>query len=388
MILNLKYPLQIWKSWIYISISAFTMIFILFPTSVLIYLHFQSNILPQSAPPMPLQFQYMEHSGPFAFYNMTNPAMSNFISWEKINKNPFTKIEQVLTIHMKYIKLSKTSDIGGIRLSVFDDKKMPVLHSKQSKVGSNGGYGGGGSVRAWPFKQISMSDSSNAFSLYRSDKRFRSWREVVGKSYTKSVPFINSIEINDETSSRLGVLDYFIPKWILNIFVPIGIQDFFSIQNLMKLLKRNERVDLNNDYDVSYELKYLESIDLLNSYGNFQTLPSKSFSTGMILFDGDLKWSDLMDTTILVELDMSDIFIIDAYIKLDYVLHGFRWWVYWWPGLCFIIGVLTIWTVSCLSCFTFSWIGITLYGVYNWIMQSEEEKETEKIERNLLKLLN
>lgn len=383
MIINFGFPLQIWKSWIYISITTFTMFFVLLPSAVLVYLHFQSSIIPEATLPMVLQFQYMKDTGPFAFYNLTDSAYEQVRPWKSANTNTFTKIEQVLTIHMKYLKLTPGSTVGGVRVSIYNDKKPPVLHKPFVKS-SSGPETGGQLVRSWPFKAISMTDTQNEFSLYRTDRRFKSWSEVVGKSYSKSVPFMSGVEPQalGIEYNKLGILDYFVPKWVLNFFVPQGIQNLLSIKNLSSVLRRNESHE--DFYD---NLKYLETLDLLSSYGSFQDFPSNSFSTGVVLFDGELNHEELVGTSLLVELDMNDVFVVDAYVKLDYVLCGFRWWVYWWPGLCFLIGVTIIWVVSCLGCLLFSWFAMTVWGIYGWLTETQEERDNEAVKRNLSELL-
>ncbi|KAG0681458.1 hypothetical protein C6P40_001990 [Pichia californica] len=381
MIIHFALPLHIFKSWIYICISIITIFLILFPTSILIYLHFQSNILPDNAPIMNLQFQYLKDSGPFAFYNMTESALDSIKPWKNSNTNSFTKIEQVLTLHLKYIKLTSGSTVGGIRLSIYDDKNSPILHIKQKNEIKRS---------SWPFRALSsLNNSENEFSLYRIDRKFNSWKEIIGKSYTKSIPFINDsnnllkFDDSNNKNNSFSLLDYFIPKWILNIFIPKGLQDLFSIKRINNLLKRKE----SNLYDNN--TKNIKTLDLLNSFGNFKDLPSKTFSTGIILFNGQLSFEDFINTSLLVELDTTDIFIIESYAKLDYVLNGFRWWVYWWPGLCFIIGVLTIWIFSCFGYFMFSWITMFILGVYNWLMEPivEEINNDEIIKKNLKELL-
>ena len=382
MIINFGFPLQIWKSWIYVCITIFTMFFVLLPSSVLVYLHFQSSIIPEASPPMVLQFQYMKETGPFAFYNMTEAALEQVRPWKNANTNAFTRIEQVLTVHIRYLKLTEGSTVGGVRVSVYNDKKPPILH-KSSLKPSNSPDLGGHSSRNWPFKAISMVDSQNEFSLYRTDRIFKSWSEVIGKSYTKSVPFLSGVEPNNlGVESKLGVLDYFVPKWILNLFVPQGVQNLLSIKNVSSLLQRKETYE-----DIYDHMKHMETLALLNSYGTFQEFPSKSFFTGLILFDGKLDYKEFTGTSLLVELDMNDVFVVEAYVKLDYVLSGFRWWVYWWPGLCFLIGVSIIWVVSCLGCLVFSWFTMSAWSLYLWLMETQEEKDNDTIRRNLSELL-
>lgn len=388
MILSLTYPLRIWKSWIYICISIFTIFLVLLPTSILIYLHFQSTIIPENAPLMNLQFQYLENSGPYSFFNMTNSSIDQIKPWKNSNKNSFTKIEQILTIHVKYIKLTKGSSVNGIRLSIYNDKNPPILRREIRKDSLN-------NKSSWPFKPLSIDNKNfqdnNEFNLYRTDKIFKSWKEVIGKSYTKSIPLLNDNSIKGQTNdefNNFGLLDYFLPKWILNLFIPRGIQDLFSIQKLLRLLKRKELTfyELNNDN------KNLKNFDLLNSFGNFQDLQSNSFSTGFILFEGELNYKDLIGTSLLVELDTNDIFIIESYVKFDYILNGFRWWIYWWPGLSFIIGVSIIWFSTCFGYLLFSWILMVSWNVYKFLVLPESGlnnglDKDELIKNNLSQLL-
>lgn len=388
MILSLAYPLQIWKSWIYICISILTIFLVLFPTSILIYLHFQANIIPENAPLMNLQFQYLENSGPYSFFNMTNSSIDQIKPWKNSNKNSFTKIEQILTIHVKYIKLTEGSSVNGIRLSIYNDKNPPILHRVIKTDSSN-------NKSSWPFKPLSIDNqnihNNNQFNIYRTDKIFKSWEEVIGKSYTKSIPLLNGKSINGKLNdefSDIGILDYFLPKWLLNLFIPKGIQNLFSTQKLLAFLKRKELTF----YELNNNNKNLQNLDLLNSFGNFQDLQSNSFSTGFILFEGELNYKDLIGTSLLVELDTNDIFIIESYVKFDYVLNGFRWWIYWWPGLSFVIGVSIIWISTCFGYFLFSWILMVSWNIYKFLalpkytLNKELDKD-ELIKKNLSELL-
>lgn len=385
--LSIDIPLLAFRSYIYIVITIFTILFILFPASLLSYWHFQSIIIPKPSIPIPLQFQYLSDNGLFAISTI-NEDLSNVIvnCWNNANVNQFTKIEQVFSIHLRYIKLKKDSEIGGLRISVFNDSMTPVLKAD-------------GNTEGWPFRPISIYDNTKQtnigsqfhgkeFSLYKNDKRFTSWNQIIGKSYMKSIPLIDneSVEIDDE------ILQYFMPGWMLTLFVPRGIQKLLSIKNILWVLRRNKY----DNKDLIKNNKYLQTVDLLNSYGDFNNLKTQTFSTGFIVFEGKLKKNEILGTNILVELDKSlkDIFIVESYVTFEYVLQGLRWWVYWWPGLCFMIGVSIIWFFSCVGCVIMSWFGLSIMRMlWNSFMNKQENEERlvgnqKVIKRNLDTLLN
>jgi hypothetical protein len=320
---------------------------------------------------MKLQFQYLDDTGPYAFYNMSESAYEQVRPWKNAITNPFTTIEQILSIHMQYIKLSKNSELGGVRLSILDDSKSPVLHKPQINYNVNANVNSG---CQWPFKPLSMSESNHEFSLFRNDRRYKSWKNVIGKSYAKSIPFISGVHYDQDgnLNNEYGILDYFVPKWILNLFVPIGIQRFFSWHNLKLILGRNEHFEINN-YNYNKN-KNLQTINLLDSATDFQNFKTLIFSTGFIHFESELNPKEMLGTSLLVELDMCDVFVISAYAKLDYVLNGVRWWVYWWPGLSFIIGVLFIWIISSIGCLGVSWFGYICWSMYISLNESKNNK--------------
>ncbi|TID24583.1 hypothetical protein CANINC_003055 [Pichia inconspicua] len=235
---------------------------VLLPGSILMYLHFQATIIPGSTPVMRLQFQYMESCGPYAFYNISESAYDQVKPWKDAITNDFTRVEQILTVHLKYIKLTPGSEIGGIRLSVYKDDSI-VVHQNQRSLGK----------KQWPFKPLSLDPFKHEFSLYRIDRTFTSWKDVVGKTYSKCVPFINNV---DKGSDNVGLMDYLAPRWILSIFVPQGIQHMLSWDNLYSLLGRS-------DYKVKD--KRVRSMD---SYINTHGLDVMSVSTGFIVFNGEL----------------------------------------------------------------------------------------------------
>lgn len=363
-----------------------TLVFILLPSSIILYLHFYSNILPGPTPLMKLQFQYMESSGPFAFYNLTTSALDQIKPWRNTNKNVFTSVEQVLTIHLKYIKLTPGSRIGGLRLSVYDNFQQPVFYRSGTQNSSNRGK----IENEWPFQPISISDNHDEFTLYRSDRSFGSWNDVIGKSYSKSIPFMSSRITGSErleNNPHIGLLDYIAPKWILNVFVPAGIQKMLSISNICSMLGRSENLD-SHILDLSKNNEILQTLDLLDSFGSFKDLKAMTFSTGFLVFERELKYQDLVNTSLLVELNMNDIFIVDSFVKFDYVLRGIRWWVYWWPGLCFIVGVLLIWIICSVSCIFVSWGGFTIWSAYKMITKTQDEKNTVIVNKNLEDLLH
>jgi hypothetical protein len=345
------------------------MIFILLPSSIFIYLEFQSSIIPTPPPLLKLQFQYMEYSGPYAFFNMTESAYDHVKPWRNANKNIFTKVEQVLTLHMRYSKLTPGSTVGGIRVSVYEDHHSPVLIQR---VGDSDDL----LTHKWPFQSISLNEDKTQYSLYRVDRRFHGWRDIVGKSYSKSVPFVGSeIGIRSLAGPGLSLMDFFLPEWMLNVFVPSGIREILSIDNLRALLGRNEQYKLN---DVRNN-KYMQTMSLLESFGDFSSLPSASFSTGFVLFEGELDMDDFKHTSLLVEMDLDDIFVIESYIKIDYVLRGIRWWVYWWPGLCLFVGSGSIWLISCASCLAMSYFGIYGWHLLLWFWGTQKRENTTSI---------
>lgn len=372
MVIKFGWSLKLWRSSMYIIITMFTIFFILLPFSIITYMQFQSSIIPTSPMPMKLQFQYMKMSGPYAFFNITESSNDIIKPWKQANTNYFTKIEQVLTVYLKYVKLTPGSTVGGVRVSIYDDMRVPVLHiPKQSQHESIVTLP---DSRRWPFRPISLSDKDNDFKLYRADQTFKSWKDIVGKSYSKSVPFINDLGLLEKRVETVRLLDYFLPKWILNMFIPAGIQNLLTFDNIKNLLGRSEKLESSFEQN-----KYLKTLDLLDSYGDFQDFQAKSFSTGLVMFEGELQEKEFKGTNLLVELDMNDIFVIDSNIKLEYVLHGIRWWVYWWPGLCFLIGVGFIWYVSCFGFILVSWFGQTLWRFYFKALSNDNKKKRDKV---------
>lgn len=313
------------------------------------YLHFQSSIIPELTPAMKLQFQYLESCGPYAFYNMTESAYNQIKPWKDATTNSFTQVEQILSIYLKYVKLTSGSEVGGIRVSIYDNNKVPVLHKRQDD----------GNRKQWPFKPISLKQNTHEFSLFRADRTFSSWKEVIGKSYSKSMPFVNP---NGALSINAGILEYFAPEWVLNVFVPTGIRSLFSWTNLTYFFGRS---------DFNVNMKKLKTIDLLDSFGDFHTCEKMSVSTGFIMFDRELQYKELVDTSLLVELDLNDVFIVEGYVKFDYILSGIRWWVYWWPGLSMIFGVSILWGVSCVGYILVTWAGVALWTLLSFVTESK-----------------
>ena len=352
--ISLNIPLRIFQSWTYFILVISSMIFILLPSSIYLFVQYKSTLIPTPPPLLNLQFQYIESTGPFAFYNLTNSAYDQIKGWKKSNTNIFTKIEQVLTINVKYLKLNKDSTIGGVRISIYDNKNPPVMIQDNSKKSTG---------KKWPFKELSLIND-DSYNIYRIDKRFSSWNEVVGKSYSRGIPFISSHNDELNINGKVNVLQYFLPQWMLNIFVPIGVQELFSWKNVNWLLGQRDRFELDSDDN----FKNLKTVDLLDSFGDFKNLKSNSFSTGLLLFEGQLLEEDFQNTSLLVELDLDDIYILNAHVKFDYVLSGLRWWLYWWPGLCFIIGVGIIWSFSCLSCLFISYLGLHIWNILFWLV--------------------
>lgn len=314
------------------------------------YLHFQATIIPESTPVMKLQFQYLDSCGPYAFYNMSESAYDQVKPWKNAIRNDFTRIEQILTVHLKYVKLTPGSDVGGIRLSIYDNNST-VLHKSQKSSDK----------KQWPFKPLSLVPAKHEFSLFRADRVFTSWKQVVGKTYSKSVPFINPDNDNHE---NIGLLDYFAPRWVLNVFVPRGIQHLLSWENIYTLFGRS-------DYKV--EDRNIKTMDMFESHINTHGLDVTSVSTGFIVFNGELEYDELRNTNMLVELDLSDVYITEGYIKFEYVLSGVRWWVYWWPGISAIIGVFMLWGVSVVGFVGVTWAGFVLWTMIKVLLSTEKK---------------
>lgn len=363
-------PLFLFRSWVYTFISVVTALLVLLPSSVIIYLHFQSTLVPQSTPIMKLQFQYIDNSGPFSLYNLSETAISQVKPWEDANKNIFTHIEQVLTIHMKYLKLTNGNEIGGIRLSVLNNSAMPEF--KKSTSFDN--------RKVWPFKSIN--EKNNELTIFRADRKYKSWNEIIGKSFAKNVPFLSSIDenINKKIS---GLLDYIMPRWTIQLLVPEGLQYLFSWNNLRDVFTKRDdfkrgEFDFHSSNNINKN-KYLQTYDLMETFGEFDNFNIHTFSTGFILFEGQLKYQDINDTSLLVELDTDDVFVVNAYAKLEYVLKGIRWWVYWWPGMCFLFGVGFIWAVSLSTCLSVSWGGYILWNIFMKMFDSTQKSSSRYI---------
>lgn len=114
-------------------------------------------------------------------------------------------------------------------------------------------------------------------------------------------------------------------------------------------------------------------MDMFESHINTHGLDVTSVSTGFIVFNGELEYDELRNTNMLVELDLSDVYITEGYIKFEYVLSGVRWWVYWWPGISAIIGVFMLWGVSVVGFVGVTWAGFVLWTMIKVLLSTEKK---------------
>lgn len=303
---------------------------------MLIYLHLSHSIIPNNTSTIELKFQHFENSGPYSFLNITTISKDLINPWKDANTNAFTKIEQNLDICLNYINLNNVNKLGGLRMTVFKDSKRPIF-IKNNKLNS------------WPFKDIS-NFNDHELSLFRVDRSFNSWEQITNKSYSKNVLFLTSYQ----DSYSPCILEYFLPSWVINTFVPNGIQKLINFNNLKSLLSRNGTGDGSN----------------------------MQICTEFITFENELKLDDLVGTNMLIELNLQDIFINSANMRLNYKLNGLRWWIYWWPGACLLIGVTIIWFIEIIACISVSWIGYFLFS-----LAGKTKSNKRAIEKNLNELM-
>lgn len=349
--LTASVPLTLFRTWALAFATLGVVLIILLPSSVLTYLHFQHSILPAGPLKIPLEFSfpYLGESGPYSYLDLTPFDKELSEMWDSLSTNRFTKLTHSIMFNLEYVNISDRAMIGNVRTTI---TKLPNNLPASNKSG-------------WPFMQTCPNLGQQIGVL--------NFNSIVGKSINKSLLINSPNSIIKENVG--GMLDFLFPKWVQNVFVPLGVINLFSFNTLDWILGRNNS-------------------QLFSPYANGVklNLPYKPEITSIELAKVDSKTliNNLKGKYLLVEMDKFDLFVVRGSITFEWIFDGIRFWIYWWPGLCFLLGVGLLWFISSSWCVTISLFG---YGYIEFkglnssqAMPSEKSKKAEVVLKNLNEL--
>lgn len=337
-------PPVILRSYVLLFSTLWIVFFVLLPSSVYTYYRFANSVLPQGPIIIPLDFQFStskSHSGgsyaSLGIHDHYDTQLSTM--WKKLTTNRFTKLTHTLMINLEYINLNPSPIIGNMRTSIAS--KPHPMSSYDPKTN-------------WPFIEICPV-------MHQQTEEVIQFKEIVNKSIITSNIFLSK-PVEDHNMNNM--LDFLMPKWIQRIFVPSGWVSLMKFQTLETLLSRDKS-------------------KLFKQYtGPLPSLPYKPYILSSELTKLDSKsllGGALKDKFILVELDHYDVFITRASLSLEWGFTGLRYWIYWLPGFCFLIGVGFLWTISSFICGLMSFIGYGMVEFRNASSQTEEDDDEDKI---------
>ncbi|GMM31242.1 hypothetical protein DAMA08_039870 [Martiniozyma asiatica (nom. inval.)] len=303
MIINLRLPLKFLKLLTYALICLNIIYFVLLPISVVSFFHFQDYLLPPGQSQVPMSFHthqklsYINRPMPKdsieAFSEISETIKELKKQYNSMHKNPFTTLSIELSVELDIVNINSTI----IDVSSFILSKDDVIH-----------------MRNHP--KLQPNDITNVF----------------GQTYLLKTPQLLSA-VDDKY-----LLDFVLPQWSINMFVPLGIYKLLNFNNILSILK-----------------------------GRFQKSDYTEYSSQRIVLNlGRLEWNEMNDTMFLMaKINTKDVFVTNANIVFDWGLTGIRKWVHDWPGLCFIIGVGIFWSVSSFFCIIIGIIGIRKVEMYH-----------------------
>lgn len=345
--LTLSIPLTLFRTWAFAFITLAMVLMVLLPTSILTYLHFQHSILPQGPLKIPLEFTFpnREGSGPYAYIDLTPFDKELKTMWDSLNKNRFTKLTHSIMFNVEYINIADKPMIGNVR---------STITNSSNKLTEN--------IRSgWPF--ISTCPLLGQQLLSPID-----FNSIVGKSINKSILLNSPKSVIPRNVD--GLMDFIFPKWFQKVFIPLGIIKMLSFSTLDWIMGRNNSQLFNpNPNGIKLNLPYKPEITSIEL--------AKINSESII--------NNLRSRYLLVEIDKFDLFVVRASITFEWIFDGIRFWIYWWPGFCFLLGVSLLWFVSSSCCVTISLFGYG-YIEFNGLNSPSKKKSSE--DHIILKNLN
>lgn len=342
--LTLSVPLAVLRTWALVLATLGVVVWVLLPSSILAYLHFQHSVLPQGPITIPLEFTFPQHAGvgPYAYVDLSTYDKQLGDMWKSLSKNRFTKLSHSVMFNMEYVNLGAAPCVGNVRTTF--TKGSPKL-TTNARPG-------------WAFLDV--------YPVLGQREGVLAFGEIVDKSITKSL--LLNIPPAAGSSNVEGVLDYMMPRWVQNVFVPTGWIALSSFSTLDWLLGRSE-----------------SQLFGPKAGGLRLNLPHKPMVTTVELsrVSTESLVGNLADKKVLVELDRYDAFVVRGSITLEWVFDGLRFWIYWWPGLCFVVGVGLLWMVASSCCITVSVFGygwVELRGLFG------QDSANTKLKKNLNEL--